>query len=108
MRRVRVAGLRSTTLNSWGPMNRRVVVPILVLVLAIPFLAGPRALRLVGCLPKTQIALRQAYQGPPTTMGSPVEDWPKWRGSRGDQISREVLADQWPAGGPRTLWAADV
>src|SRR6185503_6906615 len=89
-------------------MKRRALVSILIVVVAILFLAGPPALRLVGCLPKTQIALRKAYQGPPTTRGSPVEDWPKWRGPRGDQISREVLADQWPAGGPRTLWAADV
>jgi outer membrane protein assembly factor BamB len=89
-------------------MNRRVLLPILIVVVAVTFLAGPRALRLVGCLPKTQIALRKVYQGPPTTMGSPVEDWPRGRGPRGDQISREVLSDEWPAGGPRTLWAADV
>jgi outer membrane protein assembly factor BamB len=89
-------------------MNRRLAFPILVILLAAVFLAGPRALRLVGCLPKTQIAQRKLYEGPPTTMGSPAEDWPRWRGPRGDQISHEVLSDQWPAGGPRTLWAADV
>lgn len=40
---------------------------------------------------------------------APVEDWPAWRGPRGDGISRETgLATTWPAGGPRRLWSADV
>ncbi|HEY7120449.1 MAG TPA: PQQ-binding-like beta-propeller repeat protein [Tepidisphaeraceae bacterium] len=62
----------------------------------------------LGCsLPRTHIAQRKLYEGP-TTIGSPVEDWPRWRGPREDQISRERLPDQWPAGGPKQLWAADV
>ena len=41
----------------------------------------------VGCsLPKTHIAQRQVYEEP-TTGTAGVEDWPKWRGPRGDQIS---------------------
>jgi outer membrane protein assembly factor BamB len=39
---------------------------------------------------------------------APVEDWPRWRGPRGDGISRETLPDAWPATGPRQVWAADV
>ena len=55
----------------------------------------------------TNIAIRQTYQGP-ATMPSAVEDWPKWRGPRGDGISRETIAEQWPEGGPKVLWSADV
>src|SRR4051812_49941179 len=39
---------------------------------------------------------------------APVEEWPAWRGPRGDGISREALPDAWPAGGPRELWSAEV
>ena len=37
---------------------------------------------------KTQIAQRKVYEGAPTTASatSTVEDWPRWRGPRGDQI----------------------
>jgi len=39
----------------------------------------------------------------------PAEDWPRWRGPRGDGISKETnLADKWPADGPPRLWAAEV
>lgn len=55
----------------------------------------------------TNIAIREAYDGP-ATMPSAVEDWPRWRGPRGDGISREVIADTWPEGGPKVLWSADV
>src|SRR4051794_7340114 len=62
----------------------------------------------VGCsIPKTRIAQRTVYQGP-TTLGAPVEDWPKWRGPRGDQVSREIAPNRWPDGGPRQLWSAEV
>ena len=61
-----------------------------------------------GCsLPRTHIAQRQLYQGP-ATAASAVEDWPAWRGPRGDQISRERAPDAWPEGGPKVLWSADV
>src|SRR5262249_15931780 len=33
------------------------------------------------------------------------EDWPCWRGARGDGISRETgLLAKWPEGGPKELW----
>ena len=61
----------------------------------------------IGCVPKTKIAQRKLYDGP-ATLGSATEDWPRWRGPRGDGITREAIPDQWPAGGPKQLWAADV
>jgi len=34
-----------------------------------------------------------------------AEDWPQWRGSNRDGISRETgLLQQWPAGGPPVVW----
>jgi outer membrane protein assembly factor BamB len=63
---------------------------------------------MLGCsLPKTHIAQRKLYEGPATRTAA-VEDWPAWRGPRGDLISRETLPDRLPEGGPRQLWAADV
>jgi outer membrane protein assembly factor BamB len=90
-------------------MKRRVALSVAVVVVAVAVLAGPRFLRLAGCsVARTQIAQRKVYEGPPATTTSVVEDWPQWRGPRGDQISRERLPDQWPPGGPQVLWAADV
>jgi outer membrane protein assembly factor BamB len=38
-----------------------------------------------------------------------AEDWPCWRGSRGDGISRETgLLKEWPKDGPKRLWTADL
>ena len=56
----------------------------------------------------TRIASRKTYDAPAS--GFPAaEDWPRWRGPRGDAISREVdIPDSFPAGGPPQLWAADV
>src|SRR5687768_1275547 len=56
----------------------------------------------------TRIGTRETYQ--PTTADSfkPVEDWPAWRGPRGDGISRENAGESWPAGGLKRLWVADV
>src|SRR5688572_14045260 len=62
----------------------------------------------IGCSPpRTQIAQRQLYTGPATQLAS-VEDWPRWRGPRIDQISREPAPDSLPAAGPTKLWSADV
>jgi outer membrane protein assembly factor BamB len=37
------------------------------------------------------------------------EDWPQWRGPNRDGISRETgLLKEWPAGGPKQLWAIDT
>ena len=37
-----------------------------------------------------------------------AEDWPKWLGPRGDNISRERIASQWPSGGPKRLWSQPI
>lgn len=38
-----------------------------------------------------------------------AEDWPCWRGPRGDGISRESNWNaKWPESGPKTLWKAEV
>jgi outer membrane protein assembly factor BamB len=40
---------------------------------------------------------------------SRAEDWPCWRGPRGDGISRETgLLKEWPDGGPKQLWKGDL
>jgi outer membrane protein assembly factor BamB len=37
------------------------------------------------------------------------ENWPKWRGPRGDGISQETgLLEIWPQGGPKKIWSAKV
>lgn len=37
------------------------------------------------------------------------ENWPKWRGPRGDGISQETgLLAQWPEGGPKRVWSVKV
>jgi outer membrane protein assembly factor BamB len=62
----------------------------------------------IGCsAPPTNIASRKLYEGPATNL-SAVEDWPRWRGPRIDQISREAAPDALPAGGPKQLWSAEV
>jgi outer membrane protein assembly factor BamB len=41
-----------------------------------------------------------------TRPASGAEEWPKWRGPRGDSIVRaEGLLDRWPEAGPRKLWS---
>lgn len=35
-------------------------------------------------------------------------DWPQWRGLHRDGATSETIATNWPAGGPRQLWRADV
>ncbi len=42
------------------------------------------------------------------SIASAAEDWPKWLGPRGDNISKEEIAPKWPADGPKELWSADV
>jgi hypothetical protein len=38
-----------------------------------------------------------------------ADDWPCWRGPRGDGISRETgLLKEWPSGGPAQLWKAEL
>ena len=83
----------------------------LAVVLAALVAAGVATRNMLGCrvVPQTRIALRQT--GPATTQTSAAdaaEDWPRWRGPRGDGISRENVSTDFPPGGPRQLWAADV
>src|SRR6185503_3073802 len=91
-------------------MSKRLVLRISVAALAI--IAGGLATlyltNVIGCSPpKTSIAQRKLYEGPATNL-SAVEDWPRWRGPRIDQISREGAPEALPAGGPKLLWSADV
>ncbi len=38
-----------------------------------------------------------------------AEEWPKWLGPRGDNISRQAgLLTEWPADGPKELWSKPV
>lgn len=38
-----------------------------------------------------------------------AEEWPQWRGPRGDATVREAPGlDKWPAGGPKQVWAQPV
>jgi len=40
---------------------------------------------------------------------SRADDWPQWRGPNRDGISKETgWRTQWPEGGPKVLWRADV
>jgi outer membrane protein assembly factor BamB len=56
----------------------------------------------------SRVAEKRVYDGP-ATLAADTTDWPRWRGPRGDGISREPnLADLWPESGPPELWAADV
>jgi outer membrane protein assembly factor BamB len=36
-----------------------------------------------------------------------AEDWPKWLGPRGDNISKEEVASTWPSDGPKQVWSAE-
>lgn len=68
-------------------------------------------MRLGGCRGQdlaTKIGTRQTYQPTTAEAFKPAEDWPAWRGPRGDGISRESAGDKWPADGLRRLWVADV
>src|SRR5207237_10574933 len=67
--------------------RRRVILGLLMLLAAAVLaawkrLAGPR-------LPHTHIASRRTFDAPAAAF-SAAEDWPQWRGPRGDAISRET------------------
>jgi outer membrane protein assembly factor BamB len=89
------------------PFVRVVLLGILVLVIVA---AAVKVWRRVGGpgTPDTRIASRQTYDAPPSTFHA-AEDWPRWRGPRGDAISRETgIVSEFPADGPAQLWSADV
>jgi outer membrane protein assembly factor BamB len=40
---------------------------------------------------------------------APAEDWPRWRGPRGDGTwAAPALPEKWPAGGPRVVWRRPI
>jgi outer membrane protein assembly factor BamB len=87
----------------------------ILLVLLLAAAATAKMIRKVmgyRALPPTRIALRQPGTAPTTgavSLAGPAEDWPRWRGPRGDGISRETgIASELPPGGPAQLWSADV
>jgi outer membrane protein assembly factor BamB len=86
---------------------RRSTLVIVAVLLAGGMFAGLYMAGHFRSVPRTRIAQRTLYSGP-TTLGAVAEDWPAWRGPRGDQVTREVLPGAWPAGGPKVLWSADV
>jgi outer membrane protein assembly factor BamB len=91
-------------------MSQRLVLRLALL--SLPVAAGLvfalYMTNVIGCTPpKTQISQRKLYTGPATRLSS-VEDWPRWRGPRMDQISREPAPDGLRAGGPALLWSAEV
>lgn len=54
------------------------------------------------------LALATTFLAPPALApaapNDAPEDWPRWRGPRGDGVSKEALPDKWPAGGPKPVW----
>jgi hypothetical protein len=63
------------------------------------------SLRFARTLVTAMVLLLAASSGRPAK----AEDWPRWRGPRQDGISRETgLLKEWPKGGPRLLWKADL
>ena len=91
------------------PANRRFprAAIIVAVVIAGLLAASYYAFVIRRMPPRTSIAQRKLYSGPATNL-SAVEDWPRWRGPRIDQISREAAPDALPPGGPRQLWSAEV
>jgi outer membrane protein assembly factor BamB len=86
---------------------------LLVVVLAAVAVLGAVARQKLGyrSIPHTRIALRSpaATSATQVSIAVAAEDWPRWRGPRGDGISRETeIAVPFPAGGPPQLWSADV
>ena len=88
------------------PAARIVLLCVLLAVIAAAAFVVWR--RVNPPIPQTTIASRQTYSGPASTFVA-AEDWPRWRGPRGDQISRETsILSKFPDSGPPQLWAADV
>src|SRR5688500_15396297 len=57
---------------------------------------------------RPRMAQRHVYSGP-STQQTAAREWPRWLGPFGDNISRETnLADEWPKGGPKQRWSAEV
>jgi outer membrane protein assembly factor BamB len=91
--------------------TRRLVALGVVLVVLVVVFAVARRMLGYRTIPHTRIALRSPASAPATQVASPgaAEDWPAWRGPRGDGISREMgIVDEIPRNGPPQVWAADV
>ena len=88
--------------------NSTVVIGLAAL--AVAGVLGWSLIGLSGCRSRdTRIAEKTLYTGAAPTTAPAVEDWPRWRGPRGDGISREAgLLEKWPDAGPNRLWSADV
>lgn len=91
------------------PPRRGLPVARIILACVVLIVVTVAAIRFYrGLMPVTHIASRQTYEGPATTFAA-AEDWPRWRGPRGDAISRETdIPSEFPPGGPPVLWSADV
>src|SRR5215831_3237854 len=62
----------------------------------------PRSIRLRSVLVASAI-------GVAVSSGARAEDWPSWRGPRGDGTwQAPKLPDRWPAGGPSRLWSQPI
>src|SRR5215213_3755378 len=101
----------TTTLHPrWSSTTRRIVLALTAVLATV--LIATAALSLKGCRSRnldTRIGVRKRYASPTTGPIRAAEDWPKWRGPRGDGISRETnLAEKWPEAGPPRLWEADT
>jgi outer membrane protein assembly factor BamB len=57
---------------------------------------------------QTRIGVRQIDPAAAAKPMIAAEEWPKWRGPRGDGISREPLPDSIPSSGLKAVWSADV
>lgn len=89
------------------PLVRFIILGVLLLAAAAAAIMAWRGVRGPD-IPSTRIASRRTYDAPATTFAA-AEDWPRWRGPRGDAISRETeILSTFPQDGPPQLWSADV
>jgi len=87
-------------------MKRWVLIGVMTALVVLAASLGVN-IYLGGCRSlKTRIAERKLNESP-GTMPSAAEDWPCWRGPRGDGITSENISG-WKVQGWRMLWAADV
>jgi outer membrane protein assembly factor BamB len=64
------------------------------------------AIVITACVVFSFGSILRAADVPVATSGP--EDWPKWLGPRGDNISKESLGTDWGSDGPKQLWSAKV
>src|SRR3954465_14362906 len=105
-----ISNLKSEISNSETPMKRRapLITALAIALVVVGVYVGWKVLKPQRTL-DTRIAERHLADASSAGLAfAPVEEWPRWRGPRGDGVSREALPDAWPAGGPRQVWAADV